>query len=147
MRLQSLKMGKTILTLLTFANPPSEFMSDQVQPVADAEHRDSLHQNRGVDAWTVRLKDARRPAGNNDALAITKLTGGRVAGLHLGVHAEIPHFARDQMAVLPPSVQDRDLRLRMRRALPMLHSGRPWPAILSTTSLFDLFNSSLACGM
>ena len=45
-----------------------------------------------------------------------------LAGAHLGVHAQVAHFAGDQVAILPAGVQDDDLWIGIQ--IPMVASSR-----------------------
>src|SRR5712692_10560458 len=105
------ELREAILAALAPANLPAEQMRHQLLPVANPEHRRPRAQQPGINRRTPRIVNARRPAGNDDALAPRQFHRMRLARSHIGIHAQVADLASDQVAVLPPSVQDSNLRL------------------------------------
>src|SRR5437879_2211858 len=62
-----------------------------------------------IDGWTGRIVNARRASGNDDALASGERGSRRFARRDVGIDSEVPHAARDQMAVLSSGIEDGDL--------------------------------------
>ena len=85
-------------------------MGQQLQPVADAQHRRPALQHNRRQVRRARLIDAGRPARKDDALQVDlrQPLGGAIPGDHLGVDIGLPHPAADQLAVLAAVVQHSD---------------------------------------
>ncbi len=87
----------------------AEIAAHELHAVADAENRDAQFKKGLVARRRAGCKNARGPAGKNNALGVAR---GEVR--RLGVEAEdfaidllFPHTPRDELSVLRAEVQDR----------------------------------------
>src|SRR6185436_7780806 len=81
-----------------------------LHPVAEAQHRHA--QRHGILRWPgrIRLVDALRTAGKDDARRVPSpdLFGGGVRRKDDGEHASVPNPSRDQLCVLAAEIEDDD---------------------------------------
>src|SRR5581483_6875344 len=101
---------QAVFPLLALLHGSAEQVRHELLPVADSEHRPAAAKDRRIYRGTAGIVNAGRPARNDDPARAGKLSGRRLAGPHLGIYAQIPNLARDQMTILSSCVQDDDLR-------------------------------------
>jgi len=92
----------------------AEGVAGQLHAVADAEHRNAESKNRRVAPWRARLVDARRPAGEDDALGVerTDAVGGHVVPDDLAIDMLLANPPSDELRVLRAEVEhEHPLRL------------------------------------
>src|SRR5262249_24613391 len=79
----------------------AEDVAGELHAVADAEDRDVQVEDRGVAARSIGLVDARRSAGEDDALRLQLGdTGGRqVVAHHLAEDVQLAHAPGDELRV------------------------------------------------
>ena len=105
-----LEHGQTVFAALARPHRAAQQVGHQLLPVADAEHGNSGSEDGRIYRRRARLQHARRAARNDDALGEFQLGSRGFAGAHLGVHAQFPHLARFQVAVLAAGVENDNLR-------------------------------------
>ena len=104
-----LQHGQAVLALLALANLAAEQVRHELLSVTDPQYGLSLGKDAGVYRGAPGVVNARRAAGDDDALREGDGRGRGLTGPHFGVDPEIADFPRDQMTVLPARVQDHDL--------------------------------------
>jgi hypothetical protein len=92
------------LTLISLADVASEKLSYELLAVADAEGREARGENGGIHGGAGMVVNAAGPAGDDDAAYVAQCVNGCFAGINFGGHAEFPHLAGNQVAVLTPGV-------------------------------------------
>ena len=98
---------------IALADFPAEQVRHELLAVADAEHRHAQRKDRRVHRRALGVVDAARPAGDDDAPGGREFRRRRLAGADLRVHAEVAHLPGDQVAILPPRIEDDDLSCRV----------------------------------
>ena len=78
--------------------------------VTDAQDGYAEGEYGWIDIRAAGFENAGWAAGDDDAVAVLQFGCGRVAGLDVCIHAEFTNSAGDQMSILAPGVEDRDLR-------------------------------------
>ena len=86
-------------------------MRHELCPVADAQNRNAKGEYPGGILGGIVLIHAVGTAGENDTDVSlgADVVEGSGAGLHLGVHAEITHAARNELVVLSAEIQNQYL--------------------------------------
>jgi hypothetical protein len=107
--LVELQRGQAILAFLALANLAAEQVRHELLSVTDSQHGLAVGKDAGVHRGAAGVVNARRAAGDDDALREGDCRGRGLTGPHFGVDPEIADFSRDQMTVLPARVQDHDL--------------------------------------
>ena len=114
------KSGDALSSMVTSAWPYSrvarrahlaaEVMHDEVQPIADAQHRHAQFEQFRVGGGRVGIVDRRRPAGEDEAERLERLNlgDGRRAGQHDGEDVLLADAPRDQLRVLRTEIEDDD---------------------------------------
>ena len=85
-------------------------MDDEVQPIADAQHRQAQLKKFRVGGRGVGIVDRRRPAGEDEAERVQRLNfgDGRRAGQHHGEDILLANPPRDQLRILRTEIEDDD---------------------------------------
>ena len=85
-------------------------MDDEMQSIADAQHRHAEIEQLWVGGGRVRIVDGRRPAGEDEAERLERFDfgEGRGAGQHDGEDILLANAPRDQLRVLRTEVEDDD---------------------------------------
>src|SRR5205823_573487 len=88
----------------------AELMSDQLKPVADAEHRLVVMEDAIVNLRSVGVVDRAGPAAQDHTRGVIALNlgPGGVARQDHGENIELADAARDQLRVLRAEVEDND---------------------------------------
>ena len=121
-RLQHAQIRAPELAHLRLLDAAAELLHEQLHAVADAEHRDPELQQTPVQPGRALGGYRGRPPREDDPArgAPGKLVRRCVVRQQLAEDAAVAQAAGDQLAVLPPVVEDHDLldgRVRPRRAL------------------------------
>jgi hypothetical protein len=99
-----------VLALLRGLDLAAELVGDELQAVADAEHRDAEVENALVDAGRALAVHARGAAREDDGARVHggELLEGEGARVDLAVDALLPDAPRDELRVLGAEVEDED---------------------------------------
>ena len=99
-----------VLALDAGAHLAAQVMDDEVQPVANAQHRHSQRKQLWVGCRRVRIVHRRRPAGEDKPQRLQRLdlSDGRGAGQHHGEDILLANAPRDQLRVLRTEIEDDD---------------------------------------
>jgi hypothetical protein len=92
-------------------DPPAEHLGDELEPVADAQHRHAeVEHPRRRHGRPLRL-DRHRATGEDDALRPERLDvrQRQVRPVDLAVDPQLADPPGDQLGVLAPEVEDEDL--------------------------------------
>ena len=111
--LVELKRRQAVFALDALADLSAEQVRHQLLPVADAEHRDAQREDGGVHGGALGVVDAARSAGDDEALGSGEFRRRRLAGANLRVHAEVADLPGNQVAILPPGIEDDNLSCRV----------------------------------
>src|SRR5205823_1554870 len=89
---------------------PAELMGDELQTVADAEHRLVIVEDAVVNVWRIGVIDRTWAAAQDYAgrIVALDLVPGCIARQHDGEDVEFADATRDQLCVLRAEVEDDD---------------------------------------
>lgn len=97
-------MGDAVFAALAFLDMSTKVLREQLMAVTDAQYRHAGLQQSRIDIRAAGQQYAAGAAGNNDSLTFSQHTGWRVAGLHIGINAKLPHATRYKVRILAASI-------------------------------------------
>ena len=106
---RQVQRGQAVLALDAQLNRPAQQMGHELLAVADAQHPCAALKNGGIDSGASRIVNAVGAAGDDQPPRAGEIGRRSFAGADLGIHPQIANFARDQVTVLAPGIQDDDL--------------------------------------
>jgi hypothetical protein len=117
------QLGRSVLAPLRRDDLAAEEIGHGLHPVADAEHGNAGLEELRVGQRSPVVVDARGASREDETLVAAgkDLVGRLRARDDLGVHRHLPDPTRDQLGVLRPKIEDRDLV----QALPPASAGCP----------------------
>ena len=117
-----------VFALLARLDLAAEVLGQELDAVADAQHRDAELEKGAVGQRRVLRIHARRAAGQDDALGLERgdFRGGRVVAQDHRIDVALADAARDDLRVLRTEIQDDNLLSH--------HGGLAWPAQLPALS-------------
>ena len=101
----------TVFAFLPFLDLAAKELREQLNTIADAEHRHAERENGFVRQRRVLGINARRPAGKNDALRLQRgdCRRRRVVAQDLRINVALADAPRNDLGVLRPEIQNNDL--------------------------------------
>ena len=102
---------------IALADLSAQQVRHELLPVADTEHRDAERKDGRIDGGALRVVDAARSAGNDEAPCGREFRRRRLAGADLRVDAQVAHFTGNQVAVLAPRIEDDNLSCRVQLSM------------------------------
>jgi hypothetical protein len=101
-------LGVAVLALGSRAHLAAQVVNDELESVADAQHRHAQFQQFGVGGGGVRVVDRRGAAGEDDAERVERLNlaEGRRTGQHHGKNVLLARTPGDELRVLRAEIED-----------------------------------------
>ena len=98
----------SVFALLGVAHRTAERLRHDLLTVAKAEHGDSQLEDLGVDRRCIFGIHACRTARQDDGtrVLLTHLISGDVARNYLGIHVQVAHATRDELAILRAEIEN-----------------------------------------
>src|SRR5215831_4432706 len=85
-------------------------MRHELKPIADAQHSGTRVEDFWIDRGAPFVVNTGGTAGDDQPFAVCEGRSWSLTRQDLGVYTKIPHFSRDQVAILAAGIEYRDLR-------------------------------------